>query len=118
MQPKVITPKALSELKSFDWTGNIRELRNIIERLVILTNDKITDEDVRKFSSVSQSNTTPTDLFNQFDRFHDFKEHIEKMFIKHKLEQNSWNVSKTAEQLDIQRSHLYNKIEKFNLKRS
>jgi DNA-binding NtrC family response regulator len=39
-------------------------------------------------------------------------------FIKYKLEKNNWNVSKTAEDIDIQRSHLYSKIEKFGLKRN
>ena len=44
---KVILPKALQELENFDWKGNIRELRNVCERLVILCGDKITDEDVQ-----------------------------------------------------------------------
>ncbi|MBK7150079.1 MAG: hypothetical protein IPH78_15075 [Bacteroidetes bacterium] len=48
---------------------------------------------------------TPTDLFEQYDKFQDFKEHIEKLFIEHKLKKFAWNVSKTAEVLDIQRSH-------------
>jgi len=57
-------------------------------------------------------------LFESFEKFQDFKEHIEKLFIEDKLRKNGWNVSKTADVLDIQRSHLYNKIEKYNLKRS
>ena len=61
---------------------------------------------------------TPTDLFESFDKFQDFKDHIEKLFIEHKLKKHNWNVSKTAEVLDIQRSHLYNKIEKFELRRT
>jgi len=56
-------------------------------------------------------------LFDQFAKFQDFKEYIERMFIEDKLKKNSWNVSKTADILDIQRSHLYNKIEKYDLKR-
>ena len=46
------------------------------------------------------------------------KEYIEKDFIEFKLNKNAWNVSKTAEELDIQRSHLYNKIDKFDLERN
>jgi two-component system, NtrC family, nitrogen regulation response regulator NtrX len=57
-------------------------------------------------------------MFDQFEKFQEFKEHIEKLFIENKLKTYSWNVSKTAEALDIQRSHLYNKIEKYDLKRS
>lgn len=115
---KVITPKALEELKSMNWEGNIRELRNVIERLVILSDQKITEVEVRNFVTNTQAKDTPTDLFEQFDKFQDFKEHIEKLFIEHKLKKFNWNVSKTAELLDIQRSHLYNKIEKYDLRRT
>ena len=115
---KVITPKALEELKTMNWEGNIRELRNVIERLVILSDQKITETEVRNFVTNTTAKDTPTDLFEQYDKFQDFKEHIEKLFIEHKLRKFGWNVSKTAEVLDIQRSHLYNKIEKYDLRRS
>jgi two-component system nitrogen regulation response regulator NtrX len=115
---KVITPKALDELKTMRWDGNIRELRNVMERLVILSDVKITEDEVKTFVTNTQAKETPTDLFEQFDKFQDFKEHIEKLFIEHKLRKFNWNVSKTAELLDIQRSHLYNKIEKFDLRRN
>lgn len=114
---KVITPKALEELKTMNWEGNIRELRNVMERLVILSDAKITETEVRSFVTNTQAKDTPTDLFEQFDKFQDFKEHIEKLFIEHKLKKFGWNVSRTAEVLDIQRSHLYNKIEKYDLRR-
>lgn len=115
---KLITPKALEELKLMNWTGNIRELRNVMERLVILSGNKITEEEVRTYVTNTQAKDTPVDLFESFDRFQDFKEHIERLFIEHKLKKFGWNVSKTAEVLDIQRSHLYNKIEKYDLKRN
>jgi two-component system nitrogen regulation response regulator NtrX len=114
---KIITPKALDELKNMKWEGNIRELRNVIERLIILSEGKITDEDVKLFVTNIHIKNTPTDIFDQFDKFQDFKEHMEKLFIEHMLKRYNWNVSKTAEVLDIQRSHLYNKIEKFDLRR-
>lgn len=115
---KAITPKALDELKNMKWEGNIRELRNVVERLIILSEQKITDEDVKNFVTNVHAKNTPTDIFEQFDKFQDFKEHMEKLFIEHMLKKYAWNVSKTAEVLDIQRSHLYNKIEKFDLKRN
>jgi DNA-binding NtrC family response regulator len=115
---KVITPKALEELKNMKWEGNIRELRNVIERLIILTDLKITDEDVKLFVTNIHAKNTPTDIFEQFDKFQDFKEHMERLFIEHMLKKYNWNVSKTAEVIDIQRSHLYNKIEKFDLRRN
>ncbi len=117
MPIKKITPSAFEALMQFDYTGNIRELRNIVERLVILSGEKITDEDVSSYVSNAVSAKSPKMLFDQFEKFQDFKEYIERMFIVDKLKKNSWNVSKTADLLDIQRSHLYNKIEKYDLKR-
>ncbi len=114
---KVITPNAIKELQNIRWSGNIRELRNVIERLIILSGAKIQEEDVKQHVPSQRVTQTPTELFEQFSKFQDFKDHIERMFIEHKLEKNGWNVSKTAEEIDIQRSHLYNKIEKFDLKR-
>lgn len=119
---KRITPKGMQELQNIIWTGNIRELHNVIERLVILCEDKITDEDIKTFASPKTDKllinaATLESVFDQFNRFQEFKEYIEKDFIEYKLNKNNWNVSKTAEELDIQRSHLYNKIDKFNLER-
>ena len=51
MNVKEFTPEALKELQKIDWTGNIRELRNVVERLVILSDKKITDKDVLQFGS-------------------------------------------------------------------
>ena len=51
MALKTFTPEALKELQKIDWTGNIRELRNVIERLVILCDKKITDKDVKTYAA-------------------------------------------------------------------
>ena len=59
----------------------------------------------------------PRTDFNQFKNFQDYKDFAEREYIKFKLEKNNWNVSKTADDIDIQRSHLYSKIEKYGLKR-
>ncbi len=115
---KAILPKALQELENFNWTGNIRELRNVCERLVILCGDKITEEDLQNYVTKPSTKKTTADIFEQFKDFHEFKEHFEKLFIQHRLKANEWNISKTADELNIQRSHLYNKIEKFELKRA
>jgi DNA-binding NtrC family response regulator len=49
--PKKIDPKAVKELQKLSWTGNIRELRNVIERLVILSGKEITDADVKAYAA-------------------------------------------------------------------
>jgi DNA-binding NtrC family response regulator len=117
MNRKVITPKAILELQQINWTGNIRELRNVIERLIILSGEKITEEEVQRYAHTGHARQTQREIFEKYAKFQDFKEYIEREFIEYRLTKNSWNVSKTAEELDIQRSHLYNKIEKFGLKR-
>ncbi|MBL7836402.1 MAG: sigma-54-dependent Fis family transcriptional regulator [Bacteroidetes bacterium] len=116
---KSFAPGALEELKQVNWTGNIRELRNVIERLVILSDAKITVEDVIAYSNPSTPvSKTQSVLIDKFDKFQDFKDYAETIFLEAKLKKNNWNVAKTAVEIDIQRSHLYNKIDKYNLKRN
>ncbi len=124
MPVKKISDAALDALKALPWTGNIRELRNMVERLIILSDKIITDADVKAFANPSapapaSSNDTSSSQtdFNQFKNFQEYKDYAEREYIKFKLEKNNWNVSKTADDIDIQRSHLYSKIEKYGLKR-
>src|SRR6195952_3628804 len=123
MPVKKISEAALDALKALPWTGNIRELRNMVERLIILSDKTITDSDVKVFANPSSpaivatgASTQQTD-YDQFANFQKYKDYAEREYIKFKLEKNNWNVSKTADDIDIQRSHLYSKIEKFGLKR-
>jgi two-component system nitrogen regulation response regulator NtrX len=125
MPTKKISEAALDALKSLPWSGNIRELRNMVERLIILSDKTITDGDVKAFANPSSPTpvaasgaaAAPQTDFEQFKNFQEYKDFAEREYIKFKLEKNNWNVSKTADDIDIQRSHLYSKIEKFGLKR-
>ncbi|HEY8931165.1 MAG TPA: sigma-54 dependent transcriptional regulator [Mucilaginibacter sp.] len=124
MPVKKISEGALEALKTLPWTGNIRELRNMIERLIILSDKTITEGDVKAFANPSSpavvngtAAAAPQTDFDQFANFQEYKDYAEREYIKFKLEKNNWNVSKTADDIDIQRSHLYSKIEKFGLKR-
>lgn len=120
VKPKAITAKALNELQSLPWSGNIRELHNVIERLVILSDEQITDKDVLAYvkpGAPAKNSGGGGMEFERYTKFQEFKDYAEKTFLAHKLKKNGWNVSKTAEEVDIQRSHLYSKIEKYNLKR-
>ncbi|HLP32547.1 MAG TPA: sigma-54 dependent transcriptional regulator, partial [Bacteroidia bacterium] len=113
---KTFTPGALQELKKINWSGNIRELRNVVERLIILAANKITEEDVLSYSNPKSKNASSQSVYERFDRLQEFKDHVERIFIEEKLKKNGWNVAKTAIEIDIQRSHLYNKIDKYSLK--
>jgi DNA-binding NtrC family response regulator len=125
MHVKKITDAGMEALQGLEWTGNIRELRNMIERLIILSDKVITDKDVKAYANPGSlssgiengTNATHTN-FDQFTNFQEYKDFAERDYIKYKLEKNNWNVSKTADDIDIQRSHLYSKIEKYGLKRA
>ncbi len=118
MPRKQLTSGAMNELKNITWSGNIRELRNVIERLVILCGEKISENDILNFANpMGGKSVNLEDIVNQYEKFQDFKDFAEQVFIDTKLRKNAWNVAKTAQEIDIQRSHLYNKIEKFHLKR-
>lgn len=131
MPVKKVSEAGMEALKALPWTGNIRELRNMIERLIILSDKVITDGDVKAFANPSApitaatigaggeitSQAAPQTDFDQFKNFQEYKDYAEREYIKFKLEKNNWNVSKTADDIDIQRSHLYSKIEKYGLKR-
>jgi two-component system nitrogen regulation response regulator NtrX len=109
-KPKKITPDALKVLDAYDWPGNIRELRNVIERLVIMTpSNTITAK------NIIIGGTARSDYFT-FNTLKEARDSFEKDFITKKLEENNWNVSKTAELLDIERSNLHRKIKAYDIK--
>lgn len=110
------SPDAISLLQKLKWTGNIRELKNIIERVIILVNKPVINYHDIEFLVPSEKFTFD-EMIEESNSFQDFKDKAEKAYIIKQLELHNWNVSKTAESLDIQRSHLYNKIKKFGLDR-
>ncbi len=112
-----ITRKAVEELMKLEWRGNVRELHNVIERLVIMSDGEITENEVMSFAVPRKSRRAEESIFDRYEKFQDFKDYSEREFIEKKLRKNNWNITKTAEEIDIQRSHLYNKIEKYGLKR-
>jgi two-component system nitrogen regulation response regulator NtrX len=109
-KPKKITPEGLKMLELYNWPGNIRELRNVIERLVIMTPSvTVTPRNIILGEAVR------SDYFT-FNTLKDARESFEKDFIIRKLEENNWNISKTSEILDIERSNLHRKIKAYDIK--
>lgn len=107
---------AIKTMQSLSWKGNIRELRNFVERVVIMVqSSNITEKDVNSFITASSSNVD--EILSISNTFQEFKEKAEKAFILKQLQANSWNISKTAEILGIQRSHLYNKLKKYEIEK-
>lgn len=113
------TEEALSELKTKQWSGNVRELQNAIERLGLLADDSsITKNDVQNLTLTGSRDDEGVDsLVDEISEFKDFKESAERLFLLRKLEEHDWNISRTAESIGIQRSHMYTKMKKYDIER-
>jgi two-component system nitrogen regulation response regulator NtrX len=115
---KTLTPEALQRLETLDWPGNVRELRNTVERLLILTaGDTIRAEDVELLVGRPSGASGLGGELLAAETFGQFKEAAERAFILQKLRENDWNVSETARRIEMPRSNLYKKIERFRLVR-
>jgi two-component system nitrogen regulation response regulator NtrX len=116
--PREIAPTAVERLQALDWPGNVRELRNTVERLLILsTGPVIGPEDVDFLVSGGDvAGGLGADLL-EAGSFAEFKEQAERAFLLQKLREHDWNVSETARSVDMPRSNLYKKIERYRLVR-
>ncbi len=126
LQSKRFDPDAVKRLAAYDWPGNIRELRNAVERLLILANGPVvTGEAVERIAGLGQGeggDARRTDglagaPWTRAATFEEFKQIAERTYILAKLQENDWNVSETARTLDMPRSNLYKKIERYGLAR-
>ena len=118
MAPRGITPDAIARLEALEWPGNVRELRNTIERLLILASGpKITGGDVERLVGQRPMETTSMGALGDCKTFEEFKQAAERAFLLIKLRAFDWNVSETARALDMPRSNLYKKIERYGLVR-
>jgi len=133
LKPKRFDPRAMEAMQRYRWRGNIRELRNTIERLMIMSpGDVVRVEDLaaeirgesssRQASvadpgaSAPQARPDPGTTTPPPGTLREFKEAAERAFLVDKLRENNWNISKTAEALDTPRSNLYKKLEQYGIK--
>jgi two-component system, NtrC family, nitrogen regulation response regulator NtrX len=117
---KMIVPEAVALLKNYEWPGNVRELKNIIERLVIMTpGGTIAVNHIPGYISAGE---TPREMvvgkagsMPEFSTLREAREEFEKEFIIQKLEENDWNITKTAEAIELERSNLHRKIKSYGI---
>jgi two-component system nitrogen regulation response regulator NtrX len=114
MALKTASEEALRRLSVLEWRGNVRELRNTVERLVILSPGTSIDVSLLDVG-IQGGRGEFEDILVQGGTFQEFKERAEAAFIHRQLDIHKWNISKTAESLDIQRSHLYTKMKRYGL---
>src|SRR5882724_7588673 len=114
IKPKAISAEAVAVLAAYPWPGNVRELRNVIERLVILSDDNIGMGDL------------PEEIVDEAARvrreagalpLREFRDHMEREYIRLKLDENGWNISRTANLLSIERTNLHKKMRALGLGR-
>jgi len=113
---KFLSHEALELLKKYSWPGNIRELKNLVERMAIMYPGKVIDaKDMPPPFNTSRIEESKLDSFFTFDSFKEAREMFERDFIASKLEQFGGNISKTAEAIGVERSNLHKKIKAYGL---
>jgi two-component system, NtrC family, nitrogen regulation response regulator NtrX len=114
---KQFADDAIARLQSRAWPGNIRELRNAVERALILGSGKVvTAADIDRLFPGAEGALAPPEA-SRAQTFESFKQEAEKSFLQAKLREHDWNVSETARSLKMPRSNLYKKIERYGLSR-
>src|SRR5436190_616622 len=119
VRPKRITPAAMDALQRYRWKGNIRELRNTVERLIIMTAGETIDiadlPDVLRSPGVAPARLGSDGEPARAGTLREFKDSSERSYLVTKLRENGWNISKTAEVIDTPRSNLYKKLEQYQI---
>jgi two-component system nitrogen regulation response regulator NtrX len=116
--PRSFEPAAIEHLTRMDWPGNVRELRNTVERLLILAGGpRVTAQDVERLVGRPAAEPSALGALTSIRTFEEFKDAAERAFLLAKLREFDWNVSETARALDMPRSNLYKKIERYALVR-
>src|SRR5882762_7995478 len=108
-RPREITDDAIETLMRYSWPGNVRELRNVVERIVIM-NPAVTRFERKHLPPLVYRENVRRSAGAEFSTLHDARAAYERDFILKKLDENHGNVSRTAELLGLERSHLYRKM--------
>jgi two-component system, NtrC family, nitrogen regulation response regulator NtrX len=137
LKPKRFEPAAMEALQRYRWRGNIRELRNTVERVMIMSPAEVVRYDdlpaeirtgerapvaaaadaarAATAAPLAASGTTPSNTAPA-GTLREFKDAAERAYLVQKLRENNWNISKTAEVIDTPRSNLYKKLEQYGIK--
>jgi len=136
LKPKKFEAAAMDALQRYRWRGNIRELRNTVERVMIMSpaevvrHDDLPGEirsgesraatapapDTRAAAPAGASAAAPASSTPPASTLREFKDAAERAYLVQKLRDNNWNISKTAEVIDTPRSNLYKKLEQYGIK--
>ncbi|HHO48260.1 MAG TPA: sigma-54-dependent Fis family transcriptional regulator [Desulfobacteraceae bacterium] len=115
---KKISPDAIHTLMQHSWPGNVRELRNLVERLIIMVpGDTITRKDITLFLGANGNISFPAPEGGRYGHleYREAKRQFEYDYLRSKLLQYNGNISQTAEQIGMERSHLHKKVKALNI---
>lgn len=114
-EAKAFLPEAIDKLRRYSWPGNLRELKNVVERILIVAPGRVVSaEDIPQLSGEPSTDTEPAGAHAR-TALRDAREDFEREFIIHKLEENDWNISRTAELIELERSNLHRKIKSYGI---
>jgi two-component system nitrogen regulation response regulator NtrX len=127
LKPKAFAPDAIDALRAMPWRGNVRELRNAVERLAIMVpRDPIRAGDIPAGLGLPMDGGAATPgaadagldrLVGEQPTLQGFKDAVERLFLVRKLRENDWNMAATAKAIDTPRSNLYKKLEAYGISR-
>ncbi|MBX7230884.1 MAG: sigma-54 dependent transcriptional regulator [Bdellovibrionales bacterium] len=109
---KVFSAASLQKMQNYSWPGNVRELRNFVERVYILTPSEFVDVHDLKFAGMTDEDPIP-DM--EMVNFREARARFEKDFLMKKISENQGNISKTAENIGLERSYLHRKIKNYGI---
>jgi len=114
-EKKSIDEEAVELMQSYDWPGNIRELKNIMERLVIMSPGRVIT--VEQMPDAIMDIRLPHKLDHALEvhSLREAREEFEREFIIQKLDENDWNITRTAEAIELERSNLHRKIRSYGI---
>lgn len=119
LQDKQVTEELMNIFINYEWPGNVRQLKNIVERMVVLSEDNILDvKDAPNIllSGVNEIEQHVVDT-NYSPSLKEARDEFEKTFILKALQSTNWNVTQTARILDMERTYLYRKIKAYDLEK-
>ncbi len=115
------SPEAEASLVGYQWPGNVRELRNMVERLAIIAPDKTIDIELIPPSIRDRQGPGPAgpgdDPIASETDYRLARERFERSFFTRRLEENGWNISRTAEIVGLERSNLHRKMKQLSIKK-
>lgn len=117
-ETKTFDDESMQAITNYAWPGNVRELKNLIERLAIMTPGNIITRSQLPQAINNGRHSAGKDQSSinlRSNTFRTAKEEFEKEFLIQKLEENDWNISRTAEAVEIERSNLHRKIKAYGI---